>query len=59
MDALKILSWREIQIDLTSQSRILPDGRKFPKTPKPQVIKESFGSAEVVNSDKRKTWRNQ
>lgn len=44
-------------VDLTSKSRVLPDGRMFPKTPKPQVIKESFGSVEVVNSDKRKTWR--
>lgn len=39
------------KVDLTSKSRVLPDGRKFPKTPKPQVIKESFGSVEVVNTD--------
>lgn len=42
-------------VDLTSKSRILPDGRKFPKTPEPQIIKENFGSVEVVNSDKKKT----
>lgn len=41
-------------VDLTSKSRVLPDGRKFPKTPEPQIIKENFGSVEVVNSHKRK-----
>lgn len=57
IDALKLITKRETNIDLTSKSRILPDGRKFPKTPEPQIIKENFGSIEVVNSDKRKQWR--
>ena len=38
-------------VDLTSKSRVLPDGRMFPKTPNPNVIKESFGSVELLNTD--------
>lgn len=39
-------------IDLTSKTKILPDGSKFPDTPMPIIIKENFGSIEVINPNK-------
>lgn len=43
---------KDDEIDLTSESRILSDGKLLPKTPKPQVIRENFGSVEVVGEEK-------
>lgn len=39
-------------IDLTSKTKILPNGSKFPDTPMPIIIKENFGSVEVINPNK-------
>lgn len=55
-------------IDLTSKTKILPDGNKFPDTPMPIIIRENFGSIEVSNPNKsdfyvgdstkrKKSWR--
>ena len=55
-------------IDLTSKTKILPNGSKFPDTPMPIIIKENFGSIEAINPNKgdfyvenstkrKKSWR--
>lgn len=42
-------------INLTSGSKILPDGRKFPDTPKPMIIQENFLSIRVINLKEKST----
>lgn len=52
-DVIKETFWqKDDEIDLTSKSRILSDGKLLPKTPKPQVIREKFGSVEVMGEEK-------
>lgn len=40
-------------INLTSESRVLLDGRKFPDTPKPIIVSENFASAKVMNPNRK------
>lgn len=39
--------------NLTSESRVLLDGRKFPDTPKPIIVSENFASAKVMNPNRK------
>ena len=39
----------KMYIDLTSSSKSLPDGRKFPNTPIPILMKEEFSSVKAIN----------
>ena len=39
--------------NLTSESRVLLDGRKFPDTPKPIIVSENFGFVKVMNTNRR------
>lgn len=40
-------------INITSESRVLSDRRKFPDTPKPIIVSENFGSVKVMNPNRR------
>ena len=42
----------KMYIDLTSSSKALPDGRKFPDTPIPILMKEEFSSVKAINLNK-------